>query len=182
MLFRSNGVIIEQSPYSSISSFTLSNGEILPTLQSYLEEGKKYPSTQLILEIKPHKSTENENRAVETIVNMVKSMGIENQVEYISFSMNICRQLVKKSPDSQIAYLMSDMSPVDVGKLGMTGIDYHYKAFDKYPEWISEAQNEGMTVNVWTVNNLDVMKKLIDLKADYITTDKPLEALELVKK
>ena len=111
-----NGVIIEQSPYSSISSFTLSNGEILPTLQSYLEEGKKYPSTQLILEIKPHKSTENENRAVETIVNMVKSMGIENQVEYISFSMNICRQLVKKSPDSQIAYLMSDMSPVEIGR------------------------------------------------------------------
>ena len=38
-----------------------------------------------------------------------------------------------------------------------------------------------MIVNVWTVNKEDMMKKMIDLNVDYITTDKPEEALKLVK-
>ena len=38
-----------------------------------------------------------------------------------------------------------------------------------------------MKVNVWTVNKEEMMKKLIDMKVDYITTDQPLEAQKLVK-
>ena len=38
-----------------------------------------------------------------------------------------------------------------------------------------------MKVNVWTVNKEDLMKRLIDMKVDYITTDHPLEAKEMTK-
>lgn len=111
---------------------------------------------------------------------MVKKYGLEKQVEYISFSMNICEQLARLTPKSEIAYLKSDIAPKDVKAKGANGIDYHYKAFEKHPEWVKEAHELGMKVNVWTVNNEKDMKKMIDLNVDYITTDQPLEAAALV--
>lgn len=175
------GFTIEETPYASIRDIKLKNGETLPTLQTYLEEGKKYPELQLILEIKPHKKEENENRAVAAIVKMVKELGMEKQVEYISFSMNICERLLKQTPGSQVAYLKSDIVPAEIKQRGLTGIDYHFLAFEKHPEWIADSHKEGLTVNAWTVNNEDAMKELIEQKVDYITTDKPLKALELTQ-
>ena len=175
------GYVIEDTPYETIRFIKLKNGETLPTLQAYLEAGKRHPDLQLILEIKPHKKEENENRSVTAIVKMVKELGLEKQVEYISFSMNICKQLVSQAPGSQVAYLKSDIAPAEIKKEGMTGIDYHFMVFEKYPEWVADAHKERLTVNVWTVNKEDAMKSLIDLKVDFITTDKPLEALELTQ-
>lgn len=63
---------------------------------------------------------------------------------------------------------------------GLTGIDYYYKAFEKHPEWVKEAHDLGMKVNVWTVDDVKDMQKMITLGVDYITTDQPLEAAELI--
>jgi glycerophosphoryl diester phosphodiesterase len=166
--------------YDKLKDLKLKNGEKLPTLADYLEAGKKLPDVQLILEIKPHKTKAQEDQIAETTVKMVKEYGLEKQVEYISFSMNICEQLARLTPKSEIAYLKSDIAPKDVKAKGANGIDYHYKAFEKHPEWVKEAHELGMKVNVWTVNNEKDMKKMIDLNVDYITTDQPLEAAALV--
>ena len=160
----------------------LKNGEILPTLADYLQAGKKQAGIQLILEIKPHKTKEQEDQIAETTVKMVKEYGLEKQVEYISFSMNICEQLTELTPNSAIAYLKSDVAPKELKAKGINGIDYHYKAIEKHPEWVNEAHELDMKVNVWTVNNLKDIQKMIDLKVDYITTDQPLEVTDLIKK
>lgn len=176
------GFCILKTPYSKLKTLKLSNGEELSTLDHYLTAGKKLPDLQLILEIKPHKTKEAEDQAVQIIVSKVKKMKMEKQVEYISFSMNICEQLVKLTPDSEIAYLNSDMAPKALKEKGINGIDYHYKAFQSHPEWVSEAHQAGMKVNVWTVNDLAIAQKMIDLKVDYITTDYPVEIQNLSQK
>jgi glycerophosphoryl diester phosphodiesterase len=56
---------------------------------------------------------------------------------------------------------------------GITGIDYHFKALQANPEWVKEAHDLGMTVNVWTVDDLDVARQMRDLKVDFITTTGP---------
>lgn len=175
-----DGLVIGETAYDKLKDLKLKNGEKLPTLADYLEAGKKLPDVQLILEIKPHKTKAQEDQIAETTVKMVKEYGLEKQVEYISFSMNICEQLARLTPKSGIAYLKSDIAPKDVKAKGANGIDYHYKAFEKHPEWVKEAHELGMKVNVWTVNNEKDMKKMIDLNVDYITTDQPLEAAALV--
>lgn len=172
---------IAETDYATLKDLKLKNGETLPTLEDYLKAGKQLPDIQLILEIKPHKTEAQENRISADCVKMVKEMGMEKQVEYISFSMHVCEQLVKLTPGSEIAYLKSDIAPKDIKAKGMTGIDYYYKVFDKHPEWVKEAHDLGMKVNAWTVDETADMQKLIDLKVDYLTTDQPLEAKELVK-
>lgn len=176
------GFTIGKTNYDNLKGLQLKNGEILPTLADYLQAGKKQAGIQLILEIKPHKTKEQEDQIAETTVKMVKEYGLEKQVEYISFSMNICEQLTKLTPNSAIAYLKSDVAPKELKAKGINGIDYHYKAIEKYPEWVNEAHELDMKVNVWTVNSLKDIQKMIDLKVDYITTDQPLEVTDLIKK
>lgn len=175
-----DGLVIGETAYDKLKDLKLKNGEKLPTLADYLEAGKKLPDIQLILEIKPHKTKVQEDQIAETTVKMVKKYGLEKQVEYISFSMNICEQLARLTPGSEIAYLNGDLAPKEVKEKGANGIDYHYKVFGKHPEWVKEAHELGMKVNVWTVNSEKDMKKMIDLNVDYITTDQPLEAAALV--
>ena len=174
------GFVIAETPYKQLKKIRLNNGEKLPNLKKYLKKGKKL-DIQLILEIKSHKSKEVEDKMAADIVKMVKKMGLEKQVEYIAFSLNVCEQLAKLIPESEIAYLNGDITPTELKKKGINGIDYHYNVIEKHPEWIKEAHDLGMKVNVWTVNKEDMMKKLIDRKVDYITTDQPLETKKLLE-
>ena len=173
------GMVIAETPYKKLKNLRIKNGEKLPTLKQYLKKGKKL-DIQLILEAKPHKSKEVEDKMAADIVKMVKKMGLQKQVEYIAFSLNICEQLAKLTPESEIAYLNGNLTPAELKKKGINGIDYNQKVLEKHPEWVEEAHRLGMKVNVWTVNKEDMMRKFIDMKVDYITTDYPLETQKLL--
>lgn len=88
----------------------------------------------------------------------------------------------KLTPDSEIAYLKSDVAPKDLKAKGINGIDYYIKVLAEKPEWIAEAHQLGMKVNVWTVNDMEMVQKMIDQQVDYITTDYPLETEKLIRK
>ena len=121
------GQVISETVYPQLQELRLKNGEVLPTLDAYLAAGKEQPEVQLILEIKPHKTELEENTLVRIIVDRVKALGMERQVEYISFSLNVCRQLAARTPSSSISYLRSDIAPKELKEMGINGIDYHYK-------------------------------------------------------
>lgn len=175
------GFVIADTPYKKLKNLKLKNDETLPTLDDYLKTGKKL-DIQLILEIKPHKTKEQEDKATAIIVETVKKYRLQKQVEYISFSLNICEQLAKLTPDSEIAYLNGDIAPTDLKEKGINGIDYHFKVINQHPHWIEEAHRRNMKVNVWTVNQDSIMQKLTDMKVDYLTTDQPLEAKKITDK
>ena len=174
-----DGMVISDTPYDRLKNSNLKNGEKIPTLYEYLTEGKRLKNIQLILEIKPHKTLKQEKKITEEVVKMVTELGMEKQVEYISFSKYICEKLVKLTPQSQISYLNGDISPKELKIKGINGIDYHFNIFYEKPEWVKEAHDLGMKVNVWTVNKTEDIKNMINLNVDYITTDNPIEALEL---
>lgn len=175
------GQVISETAYPQLQELRLKNGEVLPTLDAYLAAGKEQPGVQLILEIKPHKTEQEENTLVRIIVDRVKALGMERQVEYISFSLNVCRQLAARTPSSSISYLRSDIAPKELKEMGINGIDYHYKALLQKPEWIAEAHRLGMTVNAWTVNEQETIRQLKEQQVDFVTTDRPVEASEWVK-
>lgn len=170
---------IAKTPYNTIKDIKLKNGETLPTLEKYLKEGKNLSKIKLILEIKPSINDSFENELTKRTVDMIKRYKLQKKVEFISFSMNVCEQLVKLTPKSHIAYLGGDVEPKDLRSKGMDGFDYEEGIVLKNPQWIEQAHKLGMKVNVWTVNNEDKMKKLINLKVDYITTNYPVKAKEL---
>lgn len=169
-----DGILIETANYSAIKNTILKNGETLPTLKEYLIEGKKYPHLKLIIEVKSHQDLNRENKAVSEIMKLVNELKLAQQVEYISFSQNICNEVKKQNPEALVSYLNGDLSPKEVKEKGWDGIDYNYKIFQKNPTWIKEANDLGLITNTWTVNQEEIMEEMINQKIQYISTDEPL--------
>ena len=176
------GLKIEDTPYAQLKDLRLKNGEKLPTLEAYLQQGKKDKRTKLILELKPHSSKEKEDKAVAAIVQMVKKAGVKKQTEYISFSLNICKEFVRLSPKTEVAYLNGDLAPQELKTLKIPAIDYNIAVLRKNKHWIEEAHQLKMKVNVWTVNTEADMKEMIAAGVDFITTDQPVVCKELLRK
>lgn len=184
-----NGKVVENSTYKSIKKEKLSNGEKIPTLEQYLTEGVKHPQMKLILELKDHAEDINDDRAVAEVIRIVNKFhffdnlkpGESPQIEFISFNFDMCLEFARAYPHAHVAFLTSRKSPKDTKDLGVPDLDYHFSALVNHPEWVKEAHDLGMKVNVWTVDDKDLMKQMIGLGVDFLTTNAPLEALELVK-
>lgn len=177
------GFCIEESTYDELlKGITLKNGEKIPTLEEYLVAGKKMPETRLIIEIKSHKRVVDEDRAVASVLYLVQKYAMEEQVEYIAFSMNACKELIRRAPAVGVAYLNGDVAPRDLRTLGFTGMDYSHDTLEKHPEWIDEAKACGLTINVWTVNDPERMEFFISKGVDFITTDKPTVLKDILNK
>ena len=175
------GIDIETATYNELLRMELSNGEKIPTLKTYLEEGLKQQKTKLILEIKSAPSgKENTLKLTKKVVNLVHSVHGQSMVEYICFDFDAGQLVHKLDTKAKIAYLNGDKSPSEVLAVGYTGINYNYKVYQKNPTWIKEAQDLGLTINSWTVNDEDEMKLLLAQKVDFITTNEPEVLLNLV--
>lgn len=168
------GKEIEQTDFAELTSLTLANGEKLPSLEQYFDAARKC-KTRLVLELKPHSSYGREAEAIGKIVEMVKKYGYEDRIEYISFSLNACKEFVKQAPEgTPVLYLDGKLSPAQLKELGINGLDYHFNVLKKNPEWIEEAHKLGMIVNSWTVDNAADMMWLIENGVDLITTNEPV--------
>lgn len=170
---------VQKATYKEVKKVRLKNGEKVPTLKQYLKQGKK-GNIKLIFELKVHPAGERENEAVRKSVEMVRKMKLEGQVEFISFSLEACRQLAMMMPECMVQYLNGKIPPAELKEMGIMGLDYHYSNFQQNPQWVKQAHDLGMIVNVWTVNKEDLMRQMIGLGVDFITTDAPETALELI--
>lgn len=176
-----NGMQIEKTSYDELMKYKLANGESLPTLHNYLAEGlKDNTTTRLVLEIKPSDISKERARIVtEKIVNEVKKMAAVSYVVYISFDYDILKAVLENDPHASVQYLNGDKAPADLKKDGIAGADYHYSVFQKNPQWIQEAKDNGIILNAWTVNETPIMQWLLDNGFNFITTNEPEQLLQL---
>ena len=173
---------MEYSKGDVLTGLRLSNGETLPSLEQYLKTGQKI-TTKLVLELKAHRNAKRETKAVQEIVAMVKRMGLESRMEYISFSLHATKEFIRLAPaGTPVFYLNGDLSPKELKEIGCTGPDYQLGVFRKHPEWIKECHDLNMKVNVWTVDKAEDMEWLIEQKVDFITTNEPVVLQSILKK
>lgn len=178
------GKKIEKHPHEAFKYYRLKNGEPIPTIDQYLEQGLKYPETMLVYELKKHSCDEVEDKFVDLTIEKLKEYGLldPSRVMFISFSFHICERLAEKLPGFTVQYLNGDKAPSKVMEAGINGIDYHYKLLMLNKKWIKKAHGLGMSVNTWTVNKEEDMTNMLELGVDFITTDNPLTARELIRK
>jgi glycerophosphoryl diester phosphodiesterase len=163
---------IETTPYAQIRNFKLPNGETLPTLSQYLTHAKK-KRLRLFLEIKTTDQNDYNMRATRITVEAVDALNMREQVEYMSFSTAVCREILRLSPKASVSFLGGTIPPSEIKKARLSGLCYHYDFFRQHPEWIPEAHALGLFVGAWTVNDVQLMHDLVMQEIDYIITDKP---------
>ncbi len=164
---------INKHNYEDLVQLKLSNGEDLPKLKDYLIQGSKSLKLKLIIELKPILDETKEIELVDKSLAIIKDLNLESQCEFISFSLHICRLLKKISPSYIVYYLGGDLSPSVAKSENFDGIDYDYLLFLEHPEWISEAKDLGLLTNSWTINEIDILKVLLQQNIDFVTTDRP---------
>lgn len=174
---------IEKHPYERFTDFRLENGEPIPTIDEYLEQGKKHPGTMLVYELKKHSNDEVEDTFVDLTIAKLEEHGLldPQRVMFISFSFHMCERLAQKLPGFTVQYLGGDRKPAKVKAAGITGIDYNHAILSINKKWVNQALRKDMSVNSWTVNKDSVMVKMLELGVEYLTTDNPLEARMLLE-
>lgn len=159
------GLSVEENTYATLSEHLLANGEPLPQLADMLDVYLQTEThVKLIVELKLCN--------VEKVVKMVNDRQLDKQAEYISFNRSYCEKLASLGLGKVTSYLSGNMSPADVAKAQIGGIDYKYSVFETHPDWINEAKKLGLKTIVWTVNDKNMVKDFID-KGVIVTTDFP---------
>jgi len=172
---------IEKTNYAELIRIPLSNGEKLPTLREYLLAGEKdNKHTDLVLEIKPSGLGPDRARAiVDKVLSLVQEVKPSYRIVYISFDYNMCLRILEKMPKAHVQYLNGDKTPDQLKADGIRGMDYNFNVYKKHPEWIRQAKALGIVLNVWTVNDLQLIKEFLDQGFDLITTNEPEEGLKI---
>lgn len=180
VLLNGEKLSVQDTPAATLKKVKLANGESLPTLEEYLNAFEKCRNIKLIVELKTHREKKMEDELAEKVIKMIHDRGLQSRVEYISFGINFVNQVRKLDPEAPVYYLNGDLSPRVIKAMGAAGIDYHFNVLIKNPNWVKESHDLGLKVNVWTVNTPEDVRKMLDLKVDFITTDEPLSTKELI--
>ena len=186
---------IQTSAFEDVRANRLANGEHVPTLVEYMAQATRNRECMPVLELKPQATQEREDELIDKCLQALRPAAPRNvppeyasfsrrqeptKVVFISFSHYICQELARKAPGYTVQYLEGDIAPAQLHAEGINGIDYHYSVFYEHPEWVKEAHDLGMTVNAWTVDEPEDIRKMRDLGLDQITTNKPALVREIL--
>ena len=176
------GLMVESSPASLLTSLELAPGEYLPTVEQYIKCAMEQNKTGLVVEIKPSGiSPERTLELTDKVVKMIHDLKAQAWVSYISFSYECLERVLELDPLAKTAYLGSNKSVEDISSSGMWGVDFNISLFKKDPLLVSKAKERGLTVNVWTVNLKEDLNMMIDMGADFITTNEPELLFKILK-
>lgn len=186
LLVHHDGVIdgkrFSDYPASEFADFRLENGECIPTLEDYLQIAQNYPKTKLVFELKCHPTPELEDRAIELSRELLEKYGMfsPERVMFISFSIHACEQFARVAPGFTVQYLESDYTAGEISGRGINGVDTNWKTVLRDSTWYAAARAEGLSVNVWTVDDMDNARALVEMGVDQITTNTPEDLRELL--
>lgn len=171
---------IRKMTFSEALDVILPGGGHMPTIEEYLEQGKKVPQVKLICEIKKQSTPERETMAVEQVMAAVRRLGMEAQVEYTSFSEWICKEVHRVRPESKVLFLDSGVfvkTPEYAHAQGYDGISYDFNGFMNHPDYAERARKLGIETTLWIVNSYEVVEWAVRHGIDCVSSDHP----ELVK-
>ena len=152
-------------------------GIVIPTLESLF---KRMPSSRYLIELKPV-----ETRVADHLCRLVKDYGLEDQVVVGSFHSSVleyfrqtCPSIPTSMGESEVA-LMVVLSRLGLGHLLSPNavsvqVPMSYAGITVLtPSLIQTAHNLNVRLDVWTINNPDIMQQLITMGVDGIITDRP---------
>lgn len=176
-----DGSHIHKSAYADLAGVPLSNGETLPTLDDYLDQGMRAPC-MLVVEFKWQDNRSQSDKMIALTLEALRKRDLltPERVMFISFDYEACRRIAALLPGFTVQYLEGDKDPETVFADGINGIDFNQVYFHKHPDWVARAHALGMSVNVWTVDDTAEMQYMIDLGVDCITTNKPFQLRSLL--
>ncbi|WP_210766938.1 glycerophosphodiester phosphodiesterase [Cerasibacillus terrae] len=160
------------------SWFSVENkGEKIPTLKELLDWMQ---GNSITLNIELKNVTIQYPDFEKRIINEIEESGLEDRIIISSFNHYALKRVNELNPkiESAILYAQQLFEPWNYAKkLGARGLHPHDPKTDL--ETINIAQQNGFPVRIYTVNNEERMKELIDRGCSAIISDYPEKALRI---
>ena len=170
------GKSIHTLTFDQARAVVLPGGSHMPTLEEYFEQARKHPETKIILEIKVQSSRERETKAVELVMETVRKMNMQSQIEYTTFSDWMVQEIHRIDSKAKVLFLESGVfvhDPDYCYARGYNAISYDMNGLMNHPDYVERAHQLGMEVTLWIVNDNEVVDWAIRHGVDYVSSDHP---------
>lgn len=141
-------------------------GEPLPTLAEVIDLVKGKMKLNIEIKVNGH-----EPGIVEKVVQTVRDKGFADQCIITSFDHPTVERVIEIAPEIPAGFIFSKYPEFSVFEGKWPILSVKYKLVDQ--EFIKKAQAVNKQVYVWTVNDEELMRQMIDLGVDGIITNYP---------
>lgn len=175
------GMSIQKITFDEARAVVLPGGSHMPTIEEYFKQAKMHPETKIICEIKKQSTPERETKAVEQVMDAVRRMNMQSQIEYTTFSDWMAQEFHRIDPNAKVLFLEDGVfvhDPDYCKSRGYDAISYDMNGLMNHPDYVKRAHELGMEVTLWVVNDYEVVDWAIRHGVDYVSSDHP----ELIKK
>jgi glycerophosphoryl diester phosphodiesterase len=157
--------------YEDLKRYT---GAMIPTL----EEALRFTSERhwrVNVEIKDLSGKPGHNQVVEKVVALIGQLGMDDSVVISSFQHDYLRQVLQVNPRLYTAALVEELIPDPLDLLKQTGAQAFNPGMEFIPDLgiIQVLRQAGYDVFVWTVNEPEDMRRLVEAGATGLITDYP---------
>lgn len=171
---------VESDPFGQISQGNVAASD----LENYrgtripkLEEALEYTQSNhwwVNIEIKDASGTPSDAVIVSEVVRLIEKMGMEDQVLISSFNWDYLNQVKALNPDLATGVLAKSivMDPVSLMKK-LDAQAFHPGIKVTLAAQVKQLRENNYDVNVWTVNEVSDMERLIEMGVTGIITDFP---------
>jgi len=132
--------------------------------------------TSLIINIEVKTTERLYPELPEKLIALAKEYSMEERVLYSSFNHYSLQQIKKIEPQAKIG-LLYELGMVDpwvyANYLNAYAIHPHYYVIAALPETVERCHENGVKVNVWTVDENDAIKLMLKSGVDGIISNKP---------
>ena len=164
-------------------------GTKLPTLEEFLALCETADIEIMNIEIKP--PLDGNMEIVEKTINAVKEHGLFKKLLISSFDSNVLIECKRVDPECKTGFLYAPNKSFFYKKMLFGYVSFakkiqadylhpHYYTVTK--RYVEKLHENGIGINVWTVNKPEVVNKLLKMGVDGIITDVPQLVNELVER
>ena len=138
--------------------------QVMPTLREYLDLVKTYDiETNIELKTGVYEYPGIEQKTYD----LIRAYGMEERVIISSFNHHSVLRFKKIAPHIRCG-LLSDSWLIDTGAyVQKCGVEYYHPIFNNMtPEYVRDLRDHGIGINVWTVNEPEDVKRMLDAGVD----------------
>ena len=144
------------------------------TLREFLEKFFKY-DIHFAIELKGA-DTEKET------LNLAEEFGIINKTTFTSFQFDYIKKVKELNPKARVGWLVHEVTQENINKLlDIGGEELAPKAENITEGNIKILRDLNLGVRAWGVSNVNIMKKMCDLKVDGMTVNFPDRLFQYLK-
>ena len=179
------GRLISETDYELLSDLNLSNGEPLPSFESFLDTAKALRPLKLVCELKRLGDEEKDKMLFDEAYKLVKKKKMGNRMIWQSFSYPLCLYIRSQVPDADVVYLCTreeDLkTPSQLAADKISGVNYKYNIYEKHPGLIDELHGYNISAGLCAEDDPEIVGKLVDQGINTVGTNNPAAISKVIR-